>query len=284
MNPGRVAVATAHDPAHGDAIGRVLDQMRCQLAEPLTLDQLAATAIMSKSHFLRTFGELTGVSPKRFLTALRIEAAKRQLLDGDRSIFDVCMDVGFSSLGTFTRRFTELVGLSPGRFRQLGQAFFPEVAALMEVAASCPLPPDRPRLGAVVRRMSPDQIVFAGLFDTPVPQSRPLSCAVLLRDQDRFELAAYGSDQGYLFAAAMAEDADPMDLLVGGSSIKAVASSGPLKMGSGAGPWKTQRLELRPPNPFDPPMLLTLPLLLHERVAADLEASLVTDDGSAVPL
>lgn len=256
------------DRAHRVSIERVIAWMRQGLAEPLDLGKMADVAIMSPYHFLRTFRQVTGVPPKQFLAAMRVEAAKRLLLETERSVLEICFDVGYSSLGTFTRRFTDLVGLAPGRFRQLAESFYPNLDALLAVAASCPLPEGGSSVRCSVVRMRPDQVVFAGLFDTPVPQGRPLSCAVLLANDDSFELAtsACSGRGAHLFAVAMDAGVAPIDLLVGGRAVCAVASAGPLMLRN-AERQPDQRLVLDPLDPCDPPMLLALPLLLHERVA-----------------
>ena len=268
-------VQASTERAQRQSVARVLTWMEDRLAEPVDLAQMADVAYMSPYHFLRTFRQITGVPPKQFLAARRVELAKRRLLETERSVLDICYDVGYSSLGTFTRRFTELVGLSPGRFRQLVETFYPDLDSLLAVASSCPLPEGGQRLRSRVERTRPDQVVFAGLFDSPVPQGRPLSCAVLLEDDDSFQLAAPAGGPLWLFAAAMAGDSDPIDLLVGGRAIRAVAGAGPLTVEAGVDP-EDQHLRLAPPNPFDPPMLLALPLLLHER-AVDLDYEGVLD-------
>src|SRR5207237_652416 len=86
------------------------------------LAELADSACMSAFHFSRVFSAVTGISPARFLAALRMAAAKRLLLASERRITEICMDVGYNSLGTFTTLFNEFVGIAPTRFRELGQA------------------------------------------------------------------------------------------------------------------------------------------------------------------
>ncbi len=257
--------AETHE-SHRQAILRVLPFMRERLTEEIDLRQLADVAIMSPYHFLRTFREQTGVPPVKFLGALRVEVAKRLLIETDESVLDICHQVGYTSLGSFSTRFTEMVGLSPGRFRQLGKSFYRDLPALMQVVSSCPLPPGAPVLEASVERQHPDQVVFTGLFGTSIPQGRPLSCAVLLdRDQGDFRVAAPRHGIAFLFAVAMDSEAPPVDLLIGGSAVRAAAMSGPLSFDDG--PPSGQRLRLRPLEPLDPPMLLALPLLLHEKAA-----------------
>ncbi|HYH44355.1 MAG TPA: AraC family transcriptional regulator [Thermoanaerobaculia bacterium] len=252
--------------SHRLAILKVLRFMRQRLTEEIDLDQLAEVAIMSPYHFLRTFREQTGVPPVKFCGALRVEAAKRLLIETDEPILDICFQVGYSSLGSFSTRFTEMVGLSPGRFRQLGKSFYRDLPALMQVVSSCPLPAGAPVLAASVERQRPDQVVFVGLFDTPIPQGRPLSCAVLLDPGQRdFQVAAPRSGVAFLFAVAMDADTPPVDILIGGSAVHAVAGSGPLHFDQG--PPTVPCLRLQPLDPLNPPMLLALPLLLHEKAA-----------------
>lgn len=86
-------------------------------AEPLRIGDLALVACVSESNFIRTFKSVFGETPHRYLQRRRIERAMYLLLTTDQSVTDVCMSVGFSSLGSFTRTFTEVVGESPGRFR-----------------------------------------------------------------------------------------------------------------------------------------------------------------------
>jgi AraC-like DNA-binding protein len=252
--------------SHRQAILKVLPVMRQRLTEEIDVGQLADVAYMSPFHFLRTFREHTGVPPAKFLGALRVEAAKRLLIETDDSILDICHRVGYTSLGSFSSRFAEMVGLSPGRFRQLGKSFYRDLASLMQVVSSCPLPPGAPVLAASIERQHPDQVVFAGLFNTPIPQGRPMSCAVLLdRVQRDFRVAAPESGTAFLFAVAMDATTPPVDILIGGSAVRAVAGSGPLLFDDG--PPAGLCLPLHPLDPLDPPMLLALPLLLHEKAA-----------------
>lgn len=73
---------------------------------------------MSAGHLSRQFKEAYGESPYSYLMTRRIERAMTLLRRGDLSVTDICFEVGFSSLGTFSTRFSELVGMSPSRYRQ----------------------------------------------------------------------------------------------------------------------------------------------------------------------
>jgi len=86
-------------------------------ADPLDLDALAAAAHVSKYHFCRCFAETYGETPMRYLTRRRIERAQDLLRSANLTVTEVCMLVGFSSLGSFSSRFRELVGETPTRYR-----------------------------------------------------------------------------------------------------------------------------------------------------------------------
>jgi AraC-like DNA-binding protein len=86
-------------------------------AEPLDLDLLADTANVSKYHFARCFARTYGEAPMRYLTRRRIERAQDLLRSANLSVTEVCMLVGFSSLGSFSSRFRELVGETPTEYR-----------------------------------------------------------------------------------------------------------------------------------------------------------------------
>jgi AraC-like DNA-binding protein len=89
---------------------------RC-FAERLDLGTLAAAAGVSKYHFSRCFAETYGQTPMRYLTRRRIERAQDLLRSANLTVTEVCVMVGFSSLGSFSSRFRELVGESPTQYR-----------------------------------------------------------------------------------------------------------------------------------------------------------------------
>jgi AraC-like DNA-binding protein len=99
---------------------RARDAMDRDFALPLDLAKLASIAAVSEAHFIRSFKATFGETPHRYLQRRRIERAMYLLRTTDRSVTDVCMEVGFSSLGTFSRTFTAIVGEPPSRFRARG--------------------------------------------------------------------------------------------------------------------------------------------------------------------
>lgn len=86
-------------------------------AQPLDVPALAQVALMSPGHFSRSFRAAFGETPYSHLMTRRIERAKALLRRGDLTVTEVCMEVGCTSLGSFSSRFTELVGETPSAYR-----------------------------------------------------------------------------------------------------------------------------------------------------------------------
>src|SRR3954462_9968927 len=104
--------------ARRQAVERVIQAMSTRLDEPLSVQDMAEIAFFSPFHFNRIFRDVTGIPPHKFQNALRLESAKRLLLTTRLSGTDVCFEVGYSSLGTFTTHFTRQVGLPPRHLRR----------------------------------------------------------------------------------------------------------------------------------------------------------------------
>ncbi len=96
---------------------RARDLADRRFAEPLDLDTLASEAAVSRYHFVRAFAEAFGETPMRYLTRRRIERAQDLLRSANLTVTEVCMMVGFTSLGSFSSRFRDLVGVSPSEYR-----------------------------------------------------------------------------------------------------------------------------------------------------------------------
>lgn len=96
---------------------RARDAMDRQYADPLDVPTLARIAHVSESHFIRTFKATFGETPHRYLQRRRVERAMALLVSTDRTVTDICMSVGFASLGTFSRTFRDVVGQSPSSYR-----------------------------------------------------------------------------------------------------------------------------------------------------------------------
>jgi transcriptional regulator GlxA family with amidase domain len=120
---------------------RARDAMDRAYAEPLDVPTLARIAHVSEAHFIRTFRATFGETPNRYLQRRRVERAMFLLRSTDRSVTDICMAVGFSSLGTFSRVFRDVVGEPPSAYRRRGP--FPPVPTCFAMAWARPGGADR---------------------------------------------------------------------------------------------------------------------------------------------
>jgi AraC-like DNA-binding protein len=96
---------------------RARDHADRNYAEPLDLDTLAAQAAVSKYHFLRCFAATYGKTPALYLAERRIERAQDLLRATNLTVTEVCMLVGYASLGSFSSKFRQLVGVSPSEYQ-----------------------------------------------------------------------------------------------------------------------------------------------------------------------
>src|SRR6187431_451612 len=97
---------------------RARDAMDRAYAEVLDVAAVAAVAHISEAHFSRSFRAVFGETPHRYLQRRRVERSMFLLRETDRSVTDVCLDVGFTSLGTFSRTFRTIVGETPSGYRR----------------------------------------------------------------------------------------------------------------------------------------------------------------------
>ena len=87
-------------------------------AAPLDVASLAQIAAVSKAHFIRSFRATFGETPHHYLQRRRVERSMFLLRETERSVTDICFDVGFTSLGTFSRMFRDIVGETPTAYRE----------------------------------------------------------------------------------------------------------------------------------------------------------------------
>jgi len=117
---------------------RVRDRIDREYAKPLDVEALARGIHISAGHLSRQFKLAYGESPYAYLMTRRIERAMALLRRGDISVTDVCFEVGFSSLGTFSTRFSELVGVPPSAYRE-NPGLGPGIPSWVEKQATRPI-------------------------------------------------------------------------------------------------------------------------------------------------
>lgn len=115
-----MSISTGHD--NNRRLLRARDAMDRSYADALDIEALAASVHLSRAHFIRSFRETFGETPHRYLQRRRLERAMALLRETDRPVTEICLDVGFTSLGTFSRTFHEIVGTSPRAYREREQA------------------------------------------------------------------------------------------------------------------------------------------------------------------
>jgi AraC-like DNA-binding protein len=99
--------------------------------EPLDVDDMARAAGLSRAHFSREFRAAFGESPHSYLLTRRLERAAALLRSTDRSVAEICLDVGLQSIGSFTTSFKRTYGMTPTAYRES----FPPAAASALVPA-----------------------------------------------------------------------------------------------------------------------------------------------------
>lgn len=117
---GTVSTAKTRRPTDESTLvllRRARDLADRHFAEPLDLDRLANAAMLSKYHFHRLFTATYGRTPAAYVSERRIERAQDLLRATNLTITEVCVAVGFSSLGSFSSRFREIVGETPSEFQ-----------------------------------------------------------------------------------------------------------------------------------------------------------------------
>jgi AraC-like DNA-binding protein len=244
--------------AYETSVVRVIRHMKEHLAEPLDLDEIARIAAISKFHLVRVFDETTGTTPHHFLACLRIQRAKEILLSSDRPITDVCMAVGYNSLGTFSKTFSELVGVPPQEFRAL-----PKRLSVRQFATAIwnYLADRREISGPVIEGVVEGPrglkgFTFVGTFTSGVPLGVPLSGTVMV-GHGKFCIERPALAEFHLLAALMPLSAS-LSAMAANLPISYVASQ--RVQNDPASPEK-HVLQLRPLRPTDPPIVLALPAL-----------------------
>jgi transcriptional regulator GlxA family with amidase domain len=123
----------AYDLPVLERLRRVRDKLEAGAGAPVDLDAMARAACFSKFHFLRLFRQAYGETPIRYLSQLRLDRARVLLETTDRSVTEICLEVGFESLASFSGAFRRHTGASPQRYRRRWVAVARPAAAVLRV-------------------------------------------------------------------------------------------------------------------------------------------------------
>ncbi|MEF3306839.1 AraC family transcriptional regulator [Paenibacillus sp. GYB003] len=245
-------------------IDEVLAYIHRHIDEPLELSRLAGYAGYSPYHFARIFKERIGLSPLYYVSAYRLQRAKELLLNTKLSIRDIGLEVGQQSLGTFTSRFTERVGVSPSHFRNSVVQADSHLRALQKLRdwrTALPILHQHARIEGTVRAAVPfEGVVLVGLFAKPIPEGMPLH-GTLLPSLGDFCFTGVKPGTYYLMATSVAWSSRAIDFLLPHSTLRA-RSKRPIVVEPNA-VVPHQDITLHPPLPDDPPILISLPVLMN---------------------
>lgn len=136
-------LVTSEELANLAHLRRARDLIDREYARPLEVSELARAALMSTAHFSRQFRATYGETPYAYLMTRRIERAKLLLRRGDLSVTEVCLEVGCTSLGSFSARFTELTGETPTAYRARDHSALENVSGCVAKEVTRPSPSSR---------------------------------------------------------------------------------------------------------------------------------------------
>jgi AraC-like DNA-binding protein len=233
-----------------EAVERVIKTIHSNLGEPLTIDDMARAALFSKFHFSRLFQRVTGVSPGRFLSAVRLAEAKKLLVSSSLNVAEISLRVGYTSVGTFSTRFTRSVGLSPTSFRRLG-------GHVTHIPQGGPASAGASVRGRVSHRSGDFTGVFLGLFPDRIPEGRPVRCTIL-DGPGSFRLDHVPEGTWHLLSQSVGVSRDEaVTGVFDGEDQLSVGSYGPITVRRGE-VVRGANLRLHPVRSLDPPVLLAL--------------------------
>jgi AraC family transcriptional regulator len=241
-----------------ESIEHVIKAMHERIGEQITIDDMAQIAMFSKFHFSRIFRNTTGISPGRFLSALRLQEAKILLVSTSLTIADISNQVGYSSIGTFSYRFKRSIGVSPSVYRANGGLVTRE---LMDGQANTTRRGSATIQGKIVASGACQcSTVFIGLFPDVLPQGLPTRCT-FRHGPGSYVLEKVPSGSWYVLACSFSEPEKASSRTAAG--IKgllevpgelAIGVAGPIEIRPGAGMVSTD-VWLRPARTLDPPIL-----------------------------
>lgn len=242
----------------------ILTYIQQNICEPLPLAKLAGQASYSPYHFTRLFKERMGISPLYYVSSLRLQKAKDMLLNTSLSVRDIGMEIGQQSLGTFTTRFTQRVGMTPAQFRNSAQDASRYLQMLKQLdnwrTSEAALPNHATVRGTVQSYHSFQGVVLIGLFPKPIPEGVPLY-GTLISSLGPFEIPNVKPGVYYLMATTVSWDMRAVDILLPQSTLRTRSRTAILVQANAELPHLD--VKLYPPKLDDPPILISLPVLMN---------------------
>ena len=261
MSPGLArSVPAADDVPTGQPLDvpaadlalRATRYLRTRFRDRVTVGDLSEHLAYSPSHLTRVFTSVVGTSPMDYLAAWRLHEAKHLLVTHRLGVAETCHEVGYTSVGTFSRRFLRDVGTPPGALRRIADRIaertLPTVSLLVPAAGRIRVRPQVPE--EMRRALGPAPYQWVGTFPRPVPSGLPAT-GTLRRHIDEVELPVVPGAPWILATvlpdgASVYEHLAPASPLVARLPVPEVPVAGPVT------------LPVRAALPWDPAVLVAL--------------------------
>ncbi|GEB34071.1 hypothetical protein BPA01_36510 [Brevibacillus parabrevis] len=244
-------------------IDEVISYIHRHLDEPLPLSRLASHVAYSQYHFARIFKERIGLSPLYYVSSMRLQKAKDLLLRTNMSVRDIGLEIGQQSLGTFSTRFTEKVGISPSEFRESAHRADDQLRTLQllsDWSMARSFAETKLRISGTVTAAAPFHgVILIGLFAKPIPEGLPLY-GTLLPSLGDFCFTGVAPGTYYLMATSVDWGTQAIDFLLPHSTLRTRSKKPIIVTSNNTVPH--QQVTLYEPHPDDPPILISLPLLM----------------------
>lgn len=256
------------NPEQMKAADKAIDYMKQHLEEEITTKELAELTGYSLFHFTRIFKKATGISPRHFLSALRIEMGKEELARKS-SLTKAMIASGYLSPGTFQTRFKNHVGISPKRYEasmEMLQKMMDETKTLLPERMESEAPGSRAKVSCLIQ-VPPGfrGIIFAGLFPEPIPDQRPVKGTAFSHNSPQCIFTDIPEGTYYLLAAGLEWSMNPLRYFQPETFLRG-KWEGTVEIKKNTDCKAT--VQLREPLPHDPPILINLPLLLFEKITS----------------
>lgn len=249
-------------------INEAITYIHRHIEEPISLSVLSKHVGYSPYHFIRLFKAQTGLSPYYYISSFRLQKAKDLLLHTNLTVRDIAEQIGQQSLGTFTTRFGEKIGVTPSSFRTQQHLTETYVQALKALPRMGEVEEHRTShtgvLGCVHAKIPFEGVIFIGLFHKPIPEAIPLY-GTLMRSLGQFHFPNVKPGTYYLMATSISWEMKSMDILLPHTSLR-TRHHEPIVIESYDDVHR-QQVTLHPPSFDDPPILISLPLLMRRFLA-----------------
>ena len=248
----------------------VIEYIHKHLDEPLSLEQLARYAAYSPNYFNQKFKNTIGLPPLYYISSLRLQKAKDMLLHTPLSVRDIAMEIGQQSLGTFTTRFTQKVGVSPSAFRHSIDNADQQMHAFRRISKWRTNPGSSEQIPSLTGTVLADEpfqgFVLIGLFAKPIPEGIPLY-GTMLPGLGEYYMYNVKPGRYYLMATSVSWTFRATDCLLPYTTLR-TRSHDPVVIDPLA-PIINKNIMLHPPRLDDPPILISLPLLMSRLLKAN---------------